>query len=168
MGRGRTRRRLQAERLRRLQRLAGTALLIPATTLCALLVLFPSGHAIGRANHRVWEIFQAMFGWLPYAEAFTPVRLEMVWNIVMFVPLGLGLALLLPRWWWVPVLHMLSLGIETTQLVLYSSRSATAMDVVMNTTGGIIGVGLGIALDRLRRHRIHGPTPAARSTTLEP
>ncbi len=127
--------------------------LIPGTVLCALLVLFPSGQAIGRANHRVWEIFQALFGWLPYAEAFTAHRLEMVWNIVMFVPLGLGLALLLPRWWWVAVLHFTSVGIETIQLVLYSSRQSSAVDVVMNATGGIIGVGAGIALDRWRRSR---------------
>lgn len=99
---------------------------------------------IASANFKVWEAFQAVFGWLPHAETFTPGRLERVWNVVMFIPLGFGLVLLWPHWWWASVLLLASIGIEGVQFAFYGgARLPEAWDVVTNGLGGIIGVAAG-------------------------
>ncbi len=120
------------------------AILVPSAVLCALLILYPSGSAIAFANFKMWEAFQAVFGWLPHAEEFTPGRLERVWNVVMFIPLGFALVLLLPRWWWAAVLVLASVGIESVQFLFYNgARLPEAWDVVTNSLGGFVGVGAG-------------------------
>ncbi|RWZ68445.1 VanZ family protein [Labedella populi] len=75
-------------------------------------------------------------GWVDYAH------LEFGANIVMFVPLGVLIALLLPRWeWWLaPIIGLaLSLAIEFGQALLLPERFATPLDVLANTTGATIG-----------------------------
>ncbi|MDQ0372104.1 VanZ family protein [Cellulomonas humilata] len=76
---------------------------------------------------------------------------EFAANIALFVPLGLLGALLLPRrrWWVVFVaLVALSLGIELVQAVGLSYRQPSTRDVLGNSLGAAIGVGLSLALRR--------------------
>lgn len=75
-------------------------------------------------------------GWIDYAH------LEFGANVVMFVPLGVLIALILPRWeWWLaPIIGLaLSLAIELGQAVLLPERFATPLDVLANTIGATIG-----------------------------
>ena len=86
---------------------------------------------------------------VPSAEAGASAPLEIVANIVLFVPFGLYLGLLAPTWqWWksAGVFVGASLVLETTQHLL-STGSFDTTDVIVNTAGGLAGVGL-LALAR--------------------
>jgi hypothetical protein len=70
-------------------------------------------------------------------------------NITLFVPVGAGLAAVLPhRPVAVPLLFALalSIGVETFQWVVPSGRIANSADVVANLVGALLGVGLAFAL----------------------
>ena len=70
--------------------------------------------------------------------------LEVVVNLLLFVPFGLYLGLLVParRWWALAgVVAGSSLALEVGQYVLAVGRSDTT-DVVVNTAGGLVGLGL--------------------------
>ncbi len=74
--------------------------------------------------------------WVDYAH------LEFAANIALFVPLGVLIAVLLPRWeWWLaPIIGLaLSLAVEFGQALLLPERFATPLDVLANTTGATIG-----------------------------
>jgi glycopeptide antibiotics resistance protein len=76
-------------------------------------------------------------------------KLEFSANIAMFVPLGFLLTLLLPqRVWWLALVicPALSVGIETIQLQVLTERFATISDVVANSTGGIVGSIVAVAI----------------------
>ena len=76
---------------------------------------------------------------------------EFAANIALFVPLGLLTALLLPRRrWWVAfvVLVALSVGIEAVQAFGLPYRQASPRDVLGNSLGAAIGVGLSLVLRR--------------------
>ncbi len=91
------------------------------------------------------------------AGANAPV--EVVANLVLFIPLGIYLGLLAPRWpWWAAAgtIAGASVALEVTQYVLAVGRSDTT-DVIVNTLGGLVGLGL-LAL---ARH-----TLAARTATV--
>lgn len=99
--------------------------------------------------------------------------LEFTANILMFVPLGLCIGLLLPKraqWAGLLILPALSVAIETAQYVFLANRLATVSDVVANSLGGWIGLGIAFliraavhARDRRvlaharHRERRHGP-----------
>jgi glycopeptide antibiotics resistance protein len=88
---------------------------------------------------------------VPSAEAGASAPIEIVANIVLFVPFGLYLGLLAPRWpWWklMGVFIGASLILEATQHLL-STGSFDTTDVIVNTLGGLAGVGL-LALTRRR------------------
>ncbi|CAN5166098.1 hypothetical protein BH11ACT1_BH11ACT1_25870 [soil metagenome] len=71
--------------------------------------------------------------------------LEFGANIVMFVPLGLLAALLLPRRrWWVALVGAIvaSLAVETVQSTALPHRFGSLRDVLGNTLGAAIGIGL--------------------------
>ncbi|PPF29186.1 VanZ family protein [Rathayibacter tritici] len=75
--------------------------------------------------------------------------LEASANIALFVPLGLLLALnLRPRSAWIAVVvgALVSSLIETGQLLFLSSRFASLQDVVMNTSGALLGALAGVLL----------------------
>ena len=70
-------------------------------------------------------------------------KLEFSANIALFIPLGFLLALLLPqnRWWLALVLcPALSVAIELVQRVLLDARVSSAMDVLANSIGALIGI----------------------------
>ncbi|KQY42824.1 VanZ family protein [Cellulomonas sp. Root137] len=76
---------------------------------------------------------------------------EFAANIALFVPLGLLGALLVPRrrWWVVLVaLVALSVGIEVVQAFGLSYRQPSARDVLGNSLGAAIGVGLSLLVRR--------------------
>jgi glycopeptide antibiotics resistance protein len=77
-------------------------------------------------------------------------------NVAMFVPIGFLTALLLPRRFaWVAILvgPLLSAVVETTQLVFLPARYASVLDVVANSAGSLLGVGIAAALRRAVAHR---------------
>ena len=78
------------------------------------------------------------FHWLGYS------RLEFSSNILMFVPIGVLLALLLPaRRWWLGVVigFAMTVTIETAQLFI-PGRVSDLRDIVANTAGATIGVAI--------------------------
>ncbi|GEA87378.1 VanZ family protein [Cellulomonas cellasea] len=75
---------------------------------------------------------------------------EVVLNALIFVPLGLYLGLLAPAWrWWrvAGVVAATSVGLEVAQYAL-AVGSADVTDLVVNTAGGLAGLGV---LTRARR-----------------
>ena len=88
---------------------------------------------------------------VPSAEAGASAPLEVVANFVLFVPFGVYLGLLAPTWpWWTwtGVLVGASFALEATQHLL-STGSFDTTDIIVNTVGGLAGVGL-LALARRR------------------
>ncbi len=83
------------------------------------------------------------------AEAGPSTSLDVWANLLLFIPFGLYLGLLAPSWsWWrsAAVMASASLGLEVTQYVL-GVGSTDATDVLVNTVGGLVGLGL-VALAR--------------------
>ena len=76
-------------------------------------------------------------------------KLEFSANIMMFIPLGFFAALLLPlgRAWIAGVVGIaMSMAAELAQLILLPARFATVLDVLANSVGAWIGVGLAVLL----------------------
>jgi glycopeptide antibiotics resistance protein len=81
---------------------------------------------------------------VPSADAGGSAPLEVVANFVLFVPFGVYLGLLAPTWpWWqwAGVLVGASFVLEITQHVL-STGSFDTTDVIVNSAGGLAGLGL--------------------------
>ncbi len=92
--------------------------------------------------------------------------LEVVVNLLLFVPFGVYLGLLAPaRPWWAlaGVVAGASLALEVAQYVLAVGRSDST-DVVVNTAGGLIGLGV-VALAR-SRSRAGTARPMARACSV--
>lgn len=89
------------------------------------------------------------------APALTPVRVEFAANVLLFVPLGVGLTLLLPlhRYLVVPLGFLATLTIEGLQGLLLSGRGATVIDLIANTAGACVGLVVVAAFEGLLRHR---------------
>lgn len=80
---------------------------------------------------------------------------EVVVNGVLFVPFGLYLGLLAPSWpWWkaAGTIAGASLALEVTQYVL-ALGSSDVTDLVVNTAGGLVGIGLLVLVRRGLRAR---------------
>ena len=68
---------------------------------------------------------------------------DVVLNLLLFMPLAAGLALL--GWRWTRVLAacaILSLGVETAQYFLVTGRDASLSDILTNTAGGALAAAL--------------------------
>lgn len=81
-------------------------------------------------------------------------QVEFAANIVLFTPLGLLLALeLRGRPWWAAALAGCGLSVlaELAQYVLRPDRFATALDVVANTSGAVVGAAIAVILSRRTR-----------------
>ncbi|WP_432732953.1 VanZ family protein [Microbacterium sp. MM2322] len=93
-------------------------------------------------------VLRALEAWPPTAWVTFDV-VECASNVAMFVPLGLLVLGWGGRWWHgLLIALLLSIAIETTQLVFLPTRVADARDVVANTLGAGLGV---VALVLLRR-----------------
>lgn len=96
---------------------------------------------------------------LPSVEAGASAPIEVVINLVLFVPFGLYLGLLAPSWqWWKMTGAFIgaSLALEITQHLL-STGSFDITDLIVNAAGGLAGLGL---LTLVRR-RLQARTAAA-------
>ena len=82
-------------------------------------------------------------GW----ESLDFTRLEILANVLVFVPVGILAFVLLPRRVWLLALlvgPLLSVAIETAQRVALPHRAATVTDVVANSAGALLGVALAV------------------------
>jgi glycopeptide antibiotics resistance protein len=88
---------------------------------------------------------------LPSGDAGASNPLEVLANLIFFVPFGLFLGLIAPRrrrWWHAAIFLVASLLFEITQHLL-SVGSFDITDVITNTAGGMLGLGM-LALVRRR------------------
>jgi len=108
-----------------------------------------------------------MPGWYGYGW------LEATANVLMFIPLGFLLALVFPtRLMWVTLLlvPVVSSALEGTQLLLLPARFASPIDVMANSLGGWLGVGLAaiaVVVVHERDRRVLARWRAAHVITLE-
>lgn len=89
-------------------------------------------------------------------ESFRYGYVEAGANFLLFVPLGILVALLLrPAWWWAAGLVglVISAGIELAQLVFLSSRTPDEIDLFMNAAGAFAGAAVGWLIHLVRRRR---------------
>ncbi|WP_144874096.1 VanZ family protein [Microbacterium sp. 1.5R] len=117
---------------------------IPFVAGLALLTLTPSrveekmpallDLVLSTAHRLGWE-------WLDFT------RLEIIANVLVFVPIGVFAFLLVPRRVWplaVVLGPALSIAIEVSQHLALPQRAATVNDVIANSAGALIGVSLAI------------------------
>lgn len=89
-------------------------------------------------------------GWVDYAA------IESLANVLLFIPAGILAAALLPgRLWWLAFLLCtgLSAGVELVQDLVLPERHGTVQDILLNSCGALLGVGLAAAGRRARRYR---------------
>lgn len=123
----------------------------------------PAGNPLLRSLLRAVSAVPGL-GWVDYSVA------EFGANVLLFVPMGLLFTLLLGAWrWWVAVAIGVAatLGIEFVQLFL-PARFSDARDLLANTLGTLVGVGVGVALlvTARRRPRRAAPGAPSRTTTV--
>ena len=77
-----------------------------------------------------------------YVPLLTYDRIEFGSNILLFVPLGILMAILMPRQRYLimPVGFVVSLTIESAQGVFLAGRTASISDLIANTAGACIGL----------------------------
>lgn len=117
--------------------------LIVVVILVLLITLWPTPVDTERAGP-VQDLLDTLhrFGlprWFAYRE------LEFTANVVMFLPLGVFAGLLIPRrriWVAALALPTLSIAVECAQLLFLPERYPTVSDVIANSVGAWIGLGL--------------------------
>ena len=130
---------------RRLTRGIALALGIPFLLGLALLTLTPE--RVERSMPNVLDLALSAahrMGW----ESLDFTRLEVIANVLVFVPIGILAFILVPRRLWPLAIVLgptLSLSIEAFQRLVLPHRAATLTDVVANSGGALIGVALAIA-----------------------
>lgn len=118
-----------------------------AVTVVAALTLGP-GRIIAPARWVFLSTIDALAA--PVYLVFPDAEVDQVLNVALFVPLGVTLALLLPRrLWWAAILAgaALSATVEYVQAAI-PGRVPDGTDVLWNTVGAAVGVAL-VALPRL-------------------
>lgn len=97
------------------------------------------------------------FNWVPFlAHQERDLGVEMVANLGLFAPLGLMLAFYWRRFAVLKTTAMvlvLSVCVETTQLLLRNNRAADITDIITNTAGGFAAALIGWALVSAARRR---------------
>lgn len=85
----------------------------------------------------------------------TYARIEFGANILLFIPLGVGVALLLPqmRYLVMPVALLVSLTIESVQAVYISARTPSLYDILANVSGAVLGLVAVAAFEAGKRRR---------------
>lgn len=89
------------------------------------------------------------------ATAVTYRRIEVISNVLMFVPLGVLGVLAFPRvrWWLVPGgCLVLSVLVELAQLSFLAGRFASVVDVAANFAGALVGAALARVVGRRAAH----------------
>jgi len=82
-------------------------------------------------------------------------RIEFGSNILLFVPLGVGLAVLLggSRYLVMPVALLVSLAIESVQAVYIAARTPSVYDIIANVSGAALGLVAVAVFEAWRRSR---------------
>jgi len=127
------------------------ALLLAAAAF-ALLLLGPFGWQLNRLTVRLYVLFRDDVPIAP--EWALPEHYGLLLNVLLFVPVGVALALLTSWSWWRIVL-VVGLGSSVVELAQGTvvDRDASAADVVTNSLGALLGVGVVIAVRRWRGRR---------------
>lgn len=96
--------------------------------------------------------------WLPFEDLFDALRgagrlrltiIEMVSNVILFVPLGLALRWQNPRLGLgriAMIAAAVSVGVELTQGLVLTDRWPSTTDVIMNGLGGLVGAAIAASL----------------------
>ncbi|MEV0869271.1 VanZ family protein [Brachybacterium paraconglomeratum] len=133
---------------RTLRLLAALVLLLYPLAAGALL-LTSDGWAVNRLNVRVWY---AVTGAVGLREQITPEMFAALANVALFVPFFAALAVLVPTWWWVAAGAGLSIAVELYQGEI-GTREQDLVDILANTAGAALGVGLGLLVCRVAVRR---------------
>ncbi|MFK3678324.1 VanZ family protein [Microbacterium sp. NPDC090218] len=150
---------------RRFTRAWALALGIPFLFVLAALTLTPS-----RVEHTMPNLLDVVLGaahrlgW----ESLDFTRLEILANIIVFIPVGILSFVLLPRRVWPLALlvgPVLSLAIETAQRLALPHRAATVTDVLANSTGAVFGVALAVMCTLLFAPRTSQRPPSRLETS---
>lgn len=146
---------------RPLRVLAALVLLLYPLAAGALL-LTSDGWAVNRLNVRIWY---AVTGAVGLREQITPEMFAALANVALFVPFFVALAVLVPTWWWVAAGAGLSIAVELYQGEI-GTREQDLVDILANTAGAALGVGLGLLVRRLagsraRNRRTERPADAS-------
>ncbi len=114
------------------------ALLVLYVVALAVLVLGPWGWGLNRITVQLYTQF--LYDWPIAPHWALPEHYGVLLNVLLFVPLGAGVAILSGRpWWWVTlVAAALSGAIEVVQ-GLWLARESLWSDVAANTTGALLG-----------------------------
>lgn len=113
------------------------------------LLLTSDGWAVNRLNVRVWY---AVTGAVGLREQITPEMFAALANVALFVPFFAALAVLVPTWWWVAAGAGLSIAVELYQGEI-GTREQDLVDILANTAGAALGVGLGLLVRRVAVRR---------------
>jgi VanZ family protein len=125
---------------------AARILLVVYCLVIAVIAFWPGNVDEGIKDALTRTLNEADQPWLTYR------LVERAANVLLFVPLGLLLALSIPaNRWWLAILICLvvSLAIELVQGAFLPERVISNSDVLQNTAGAIVGV----ALSRIRALR---------------
>ncbi len=89
-------------------------------------------------------------------------RIEFGANILLFVPLGLLLALILARrrYLVLPIALIVTVTIEGVQGVLLGARTSSVLDVIANATGACVGLVLAEIIAAVRRRAREDSPPS--------
>jgi len=147
---------------RRIARLVTLAIGIPFVAVIGFLALTPR-----RIEERIPNVLDAVLqiahriGW----TSLDSVALEIIANVLVFIPFGIIAYLFLPRRiWWLALLAgpAASVSIELIQLIALPNRVPSTADVAENVLGATIGVVLCVLASRML-----SSTSTSSSPTLE-
>lgn len=145
---------------RRLTRAFALTLGLPFLAGLALLTLTPS-----RVEDSMPNLLDLVLG-VTHRLGWTSLdftRLEVLANVLVFVPVGVLAFLLLPRRTWLLAFLVgpgISMLIEAAQRVALPHRAATVTDVLANSAGATFGVALGVLCTLLFAPRVsRHPSP---------
>ena len=113
------------------------------------LLLTSDGWAVNRLNVGIWYPVTGAVG---LREQVTPEMFAALANVALFVPFFAALAVLVPTWWWVAAGAGLSIAVELYQGEI-GTREQDLVDILANTAGAALGVGLGLLVRRLAGSR---------------
>lgn len=126
--------------------------LLLAAAAYALLLLGPFGWQLNRLTVRLYVFFRDDVPIAP--DLALPEHYGLLLNVLLFVPVGVALALL-TSWSWGRIVLVAGLGSSVVELAQGTvvDRDASAADVVTNCLGALLGAGVVIAVRRRRARR---------------
>ena len=139
----------------RFRRRLVTALLVLYAGVVGVITLTPEMPGTGLVDRFVSRVLRSLHarGVLPGIDYLT---VEFIGNILMFVPLGVLVALLVPRraWWTLLLAGTVFSGfIELFQALFLPDRYPEWRDLLSNSTGFLIGAAIAVSLRMIVNHR---------------